>query len=139
MPFQPSNVPALFTGAITNVAVNSPFPDSQLIIDTKDAWSINVSWNTSGFLAPAIGGTWQVRAFAESMGGGFEGQVGPTVTVAAAGGLNKNATIPVAPANTLGIGAGAYKLVVTLTHVNPNPTGVAGYEEGTIVQFVVEP
>ncbi|MBL8191695.1 MAG: hypothetical protein JNK38_26995 [Acidobacteria bacterium] len=139
MPFQPTNVPALFDGAITNVSVVSSFPDSQLIVATKDNWSINVDWNTSGFLAPAIGGNWEVRAFLESMGIGFEDQVGPTVNVAAAGPLSKNATIPVAPANTLGITPGAYKLVVTLTHVNPNPTGVAGYEEGTIVQFVDQP
>jgi hypothetical protein len=140
MPFQPTNVPALFTGAITSVNISSPFPDSQLIIDSKDAWSINVSWTTSGFLAPAIGGNWQVRAFLESMGGGFEGQVGATVSVAAAGPLNKNATINVPPANTIpGLTPGAYKLVVTLTHVNPAPTGVAGYEEGTILQFVAEP
>ena len=139
MPFQPTNVPALFTGAITNVSVVSPFPDSQLIIDTKDAWTISVSWNTSGFLAPAIGGNWEVRAFLESMGNEFEGQVGPVATIAAAGSLSKNASIPVAPANTLGINPGAYKLVVTLTHVNPNPTGIAAYEEGTIVQFVDQP
>ena len=139
MPFQPTNVPALFTGAITNVAINSPFPDSQLIIDTKDAWSINVSWNTSGFLAGALGGQWLVRAVVESIGPGFEGQVGPTVPQAAAGPLNKTVTIPVAPANTLGIAPGVYKLVVTLTHVNPNPTGIAAYEESTIVQFVTEP
>ncbi len=139
MPFQPTNVPALFNGAITNVSVVSSFPDSQLIVATKDNWSINVDWNTSGFLAPAIGGDWEVRAYLESMGNEFEGQVGTVATVAAAGSLNKTANIPVAPANTLGINPGAYKLVVTLTHVNPTPTGVAGYEEGMIVQFVDEP
>ena len=140
MPFQPTNVPALFTGAITSVAVSSPFPDSQLIIDRKDAWNITVNWNTSGFLAPAIGGNWQVRAFLESMGPGFEGQVGPTVSVAAPGPLSKSATINVPAANTIGgLIAGAYKLVVTLTHVNPAPTGVAGYEESIVLQFVDEP
>lgn len=139
MPFQPTNFPTLFTGAITNVSVVSGFPDSGLIVDTKDAWSIRVDWNTSGSIATAIGGNWQLRAFLESMGGGFEGQIGPTVNVSAAGPLSKTASIPVAPANTLGITAGAYKLVVTLTHLNPNPTGIAGYEEGKIVQFVVEP
>lgn len=139
MPFQPTNFPALFTGAITSVTVNSPFPDSQLIIDTKDAWNIGVAWNTSGGIATAIGGTWQVRAYLESMGVGFEGQVGPVVNVPAPGALAKNATIPVPPPNTMGITPGAYKLVVTLTHVNPNPTGIAGYLESTIVQFVAEP
>lgn len=137
MPFQPTNAPALFNGAITGVIINSPFPDSQLIIDTRDAWTVTVNWTLSGFLAPAIGGSWQVRAFLESMGGGFEGQAGTTVTVPAAA---RTAVVNVPPANSNpAIIAGAYKLVVTLTHVNPNPTGVAGYEEGTIVQFVVEP
>lgn len=140
MQFQPTNAPALFNGAITSVSVASPFPDSQLIIDVRDSWTVRVAWNTSGFLAPAIGGNWQVRAFLESMGGGFEGQVGPTVSVPATGGLNKVANIPVPPANSFpNMAAGAYKLVVTLTHTNPNPTGIAGYEEGTIVQFVAEP
>lgn len=139
MQFQPTN-PPLFTGAITSVTVSSPLPNSQLIIDTKDPWNIGVAWNTSGGLATAIGGTWQVRAFLESIGVGFEGQVGPTVLVPAVGSLNKVANIPVPPANTFAnMVPGAYKLVVTLTHVNPNPTGIAGYEEGTIVQFVVEP
>lgn len=137
MPFQPTNVPALFTGAITNVSVSSPFPDSQLIVDMNQSWTIRVDWNTSGFLAPAIGGTWQVRAFLESMGVGFEGQAGATALVPASGSLNKSTTITVPPPNTNPqMVPGAYKLVVTLTHVNPNPTGIAGYEEGTIVQFV---
>lgn len=137
MPFQPTNAPALFTGTITGVSVNSPFPDSQLIVDMNQSWTITVNWNTSGFLAPAIGGTWQVRAFLESMGLGFEGQVGATALVAATGGLNKTATITVPPPSTNPqMVPGAYKLVITLNHVNPNPTGIAGYEESTIVQFV---
>ena len=137
MPFQPTNAPALFNGAITGVIVNSPFPDSQLIVDRRDAWTITVNWSISGFLAPALGGSWQVRAFLESMGGGFEGQAGATTIVPAAA---RTAVINVPPANTVpGMNPGAYKLVVTLTHVNPAPTGVAGYQEGTIVQFVAEP
>jgi len=137
MPFQPTNFPALFTGVINPVTINSPFPDSQLIVDMNQPWAINVSWNTSGFLASAIGGTWQVKAYLESIGQGFEGQVGATVPVAAVGPLAKNAVINVpAPSTNPQMIEGAYKLVVTLTHLNPNPTGIAGYEESTIVQFV---
>ena len=137
MPFQPTNFPPLFTGALTGITVTSPFPDSQLIIDRRDAWSVKVDWTIGGFLAPALGGNWEVRAFLESMGVGFEGQVGPTVTVPAAA---RTATINIPPANLDPAKVnGAYKLVVTLTHVNPAPTGIAGYEEGTIIQFVSEP
>lgn len=143
MPFQPTNFPVLFDGVISDVKVGSPFPASELIIDVRDNWTVDVSWKTSGFLATAIGGTWQVKAFLESMGVGFEGQVGQTNvpatgTAGAPGSLTKNATINVLSANALGIQPGAYKLVVTLTHVNPGPTGVAAYSEGTIVQFVTE-
>ena len=38
------------------------------IIDSNEAWLVDVYWNLSGQAAPLIGGQWRVKIFMESLG-----------------------------------------------------------------------
>jgi hypothetical protein len=83
-----------------------------------------------------------VRAFLESVGPGYEGQAGPTVTVPLASSppsFNRtySATISVPPANSIaGFNAGAYWLTILINYENLGVPGeIAGVEELPIMQF----
>jgi hypothetical protein len=141
MPFQPE-LGAAFSGTMSaNVLSGGPDPTTILTVGTP--WAIHVKWSISGFVMPALGGTWQVRAFLESMGPGFEGQVPPGFTlpvpvtsVPIVAGSRTYDNVLAVPANPA-IGVGPYKLVVTLTHVNGTvSTTLAAYIDGPILQFI---
>ena len=143
MPFEPQNITVpnnqvVFTGSITAFAVLDPVGlQPTIIIRTTDSWFVRIQWQIDGIVADALAGTWQVRAFLESMGPGFEGQVGAqTINLAVdpTSPRNYTATLPVAP-NT--VPAGTYKLVTTISYLTPanQPGFMAGYEEGPILQF----
>jgi len=98
-----------------------------------------------------LGGSFQVRAFVESIGPGQEMQLGTDVTVAAVGGLTSyTADIPVPGGTLLGEGelypplpavggvpvSGVYKIIAVLQHLNPGPTFVSGFAEETIKMFL---
>lgn len=111
------------------------------IIQTDDNWRVHVDWQLAGPAAPFLGGDWQVRVYAESIGGGFEGQLGPTVNVPL------NSAPPGPPRNyhafvnvTAGtLAAGAYRLVTLINYSNLGvPLEMAAFEEGPIIQ-VYEP
>src|SRR6266487_5791932 len=51
------------------------------VLEQDLPWSIKADWYIEGPIAPAIGGDWLVTAYLESMGGGFEGQVGSAIHV----------------------------------------------------------
>jgi len=139
MPFEPQNIPpGFFNGSITASAVLDPAGlQPTTIIRTTDTWHVSISWVIAGIVADALAGTWQVRAFLESMGPGFEGQVGATLNINLAVDpstpRNYTALITVPP----GTPAGPYKLVTTVTYLTPanQPGFMAGYEEGPILQF----
>jgi hypothetical protein len=139
MPFEPQNIPPnFFTGQINAFAVLDPSGlQPTTIIRTSDTWHVQISWQIDGTVADSLAGTWQVRAFLESMGPGLEAQVGPTQTINLAvdptSPRNYNAQITV-PAGTP---AGTYKLVVTVNYLTPanQPGFMAGYQEGPILQF----
>lgn len=134
--FQPI-VPAFFDGKINSVTVESALllmPTT--IVNQNDPWNIRVDFETEGFFAPLLGGTWQVRAFLESLGPGFEGIAGTTVIAAGLPLRRAAVNIPILAGNPLGLVPGIYKLVVTVTHLNPGPTGIAGYYEAGVVEIV---
>ncbi len=139
MPFEPTNIPPnFFNGVINAFAVLDPSGlQPTTIIRTTDTWHVSIGWQISGIVADAIAGTWQVRAFLESMGAGFEGQVGPTININLAVDpttpRDYNALVTVPP----GVPAGTYKLVVTVNYLTPanQPGFMAGYQEGPIIQF----
>jgi len=135
--------PAL-TGTIT-VSVSDPavgaYPPPS-IIQRDHAWQIQVNWTINGPAALGLGGDWKVRAFLESVGPGYEGQAGATVTVplaSAPAAFNRNyaTTINVPPANTIpGFNAGAYWLTILINYENLGVPGeIAGVEEMPIMQF----
>jgi hypothetical protein len=138
MPFEPQNIPPnFFTGTINAVAVLDPSGlQPTTIIRTTDTWHVSISWRIAGIVADALAGTWQVRAFLESMGAGFEGQVGSQTI-----NLNTDPTTPRDYSALLtvppGTPAGTYKLVVTVNYLTPSnqPGFMAGYQEGPILQF----
>jgi len=129
--------PRHMTGVI-GLQVLDPDQNPNRVLQTNLDWFIRVDWNISGLIAGGLGGEWEVRAFAESIGPGFEGQVGPTVIVplSAAPATNSRSyttTIRV-PAGTPP--AGAYKLTVLVNYRNGGlPQQMAAFAEGPVVQF----
>lgn len=107
------------------------------IIQAEDAWRVHVDWSITNIAAPFLGGDWQVRVYAESIGGGFEGLLG-TVSVP----LNTALPLPLprqyhAFVNVAGgfLAAGAYRLVTLINYSNLGvPLEMAAFEEGPIIQ-----
>ena len=110
------------------------------IIQTDDPWNIVVEWSIDDAIAPFLGGDWHVRVFVESIGPGFEGQVGPTVDVPLASHppgppRNYSATVNVAAGF---LAAGSYKIVALLNYdMLAVPLEMAAFHEGPIVQIYV--
>jgi hypothetical protein len=119
------------------------------IIDTDDQFTIRVRWSVNQPGASLLGGQWQVRAYAESIGPGQEKELGqnPPVTVSVGAGtpgvgparLDYTADV-VVPPNSLNAegpnSSGVYKLVAIVTHQNfGQPTVLAGFSEGDVIQM----
>lgn len=132
-----------FLGPSLNATVNSVVLDPvgfqpNTIIQTEDAWVVRVNWQISGPGAPMLAGDWTVRAFLESIGPGFEGQVGPAKVV------SLNTAPPAAVRNYTtdiniaggAVPAGAYKLVTLINYSHLGVPGeMAAYTEGPVLQF----
>lgn len=106
------------------------------IIQEDDAWRIRVDWSLAGFLAPFLGGVqYEVSAYADSLAGGFEGQIGTTQNVAG-GPLNLQAVIDVPAAAAGGLTAGAYRLTTLIICKDGAgvPLEMAGFLEGPVIQ-----
>lgn len=143
MPFEHPYGAAL-TGTIA-VSVADPavgaYPPAT-IVQRDHAWQINVNWTINGPAALGLGGDWTVRAFLESVGPGYEGQAGPTMTVpvsAAPPAFTRaySTTISVPAAITIpGFTEGAYWLTILINYSNGGVPGeIAGVEELPIMQF----
>lgn len=130
------------TGTITEIRVldNDQNPNNVLPLGVN--WSIFVSWtlvdDPGGAAVPGLGGTWQVSAMLESIGGGYEGPAGATVNVPLTGVTTYRVAIPVVgtppnvPANRA-----AYRMVVLIDYLYPNgtPGPMAGFAEGPMIRF----
>ena len=107
------------------------------ILQTEDPWRVHVDWSITNGAAPFLGGDWEVRVYAESIGGGFEGLLG-SVTVP----LNSAPPMPLPRqyhvfVNVAGglLAAGAYRLVTLINYSNLGvPLEMAAFEEGPIIQ-----
>ena len=130
--------PAHLTGLITGFEVLDPDLNPNRVLQSDLDWSIKVDWNISGLIAGGLGGVWQVRAYAESIGGGFEGQVGADVLVdlsaaPATASRSYTATVDVSAGF---LPDGAYKLVVLINYTNGGlPQQMAAFVEGPVVQM----
>jgi hypothetical protein len=129
-------IPGLaFDGQIDNVQMFATGPAPTTVISSSENFSVKLDWSVSGSAVPLIGGTWSVRALVESIGEGFEGQIGATNSQALTGANAYTATINV-PAGTLPNPNVAnqdtvYKLVVIVSHVQFGvKTLIAGFGEG---------
>jgi hypothetical protein len=92
-----------------------------------------------------LGGSFDLRAYVESIGPGPEMQLGPTLSVPVdPGRTNYNRTITIAGSTLLGEGeifngvavSGVYKIIAVLQHMNPGPTWVSGFAEDSIKMFL---
>ncbi len=147
------NIPGLIEGDVTAVVVVDPaadFPPFEVgnhVLDRKQPFQVKVTWKITGLLAPlwlsALGGNWNVQAYAESIGGGPEILLAEDNTVAADPTVLDYAATLNVPAfaseegdpgrNTSGI----YKLVISvfLDSTLPSPGfDMVGFNEGPIIQ-----
>ncbi len=122
---------------VESVTVEDPVGNQPSnIIQSTDPWRIRVKWSLGLPGAPWAGAfTYQVRAYLESIGLGFEDQVGPTVSVPGkfVAPFDFEALINV-PA---GLPVGSYKLTTLVNAVFPGnvPAEMAAFVEGPIVQI----
>lgn len=141
MAFQ--NMPAGYdltslTAVLTELGVGALAPTT--ILGENKPFKIDVNWtiNPAGGLVPFLNGTWSAKVYVESIGVGFEGQVGAAnVTlspgvVAYAVTINVPGGLPV----TAGQQSTPYKMIVTLTAVDPGnfPLPIAGFVDEDIIQ-----
>lgn len=108
-------------------------------------WHVNITWTVPSPHNMNIGGSFQLRAYAESIGPGQEMQLGPTVDVPVVGGkMDYTATIDVPGGTLKGEGeivdgvpvSGVYKIIAVLQHMNPGPTWISGFAEETVRMFL---
>ena len=140
-----TNVKADLEGAITDVDVYDADMDPNHVLPRNREWKVRVKWYVKGLCAPGLGGDWHVRINLESMGRGFEGTVKEEIvsvnSIPPALTLNYDETIALPrPDSIVGFGAGAYKLIVIITHTNTGGgvtkrTRMAGFYESYLLEF----
>lgn len=142
MPFEPLIVgnPALLSGSVSFLVLKTAEPLAPTtIIETDDAWEVDINWTITGLVAPALGGDWNVRVFLESMDGlNPTGQVGfanvPLASVPPSTNRKYSANISIAAGT---VNAGLYKLTAAITYSNLGvPLDMAGFHEGPLMQFI---
>jgi hypothetical protein len=136
------------TSAMTvEVPDNWPAPPAgpANILVASIASSVNIGWTVPFPHNMTLGGSFQLRAYVESLGPGQELQLGPTLIVpVVAGQSSYTATIAVPGGTLLGEGqlfggvpvSGVYKVIAVLQHLNPGPTFVSGFAEDSIRMFL---
>jgi hypothetical protein len=106
---------------------------------------VKISWTVPSPTNQTLGGSFQLRAYVESLGPGQEMQLGPTKDVPVVPGQEDYETTIDIPGGTLkGEGetydgvdvSGLYKIIAVLQHMNPGPTWVSGFAEETIKMFL---
>jgi hypothetical protein len=140
-----TNVKADLEGAITDVDVYDADMDPNHVLPRNREWKVRVKWYVKGLCAPGLGGDWHVRINLESMGKGFEGTVKEEIvsvnSIPPALTLNYDETVALPrPDSISGLSAGAYKLIVIITHTNTGGgvtkrTRMAGFYESYLLEF----
>lgn len=136
------------TGAMSiSVPDNWPNPATgpSDILVASVPFHVNVKWDIPSPHNMTLGGSFQLRAYVESIGPGQEMQLGATQVVAVVPGQTSYAHAITIPGNTLlGEGqlfggvpvSGVYKIVCVLQHLNPGPTFISGYAEESLRMFL---
>jgi hypothetical protein len=140
-----TNVATDLEGAITDVQVYDADMDPNHVLPRNREWYVGVKWQVQGLCAPGLGGDWHIRVNLESMGGGFEGTVKEQIvsvnSIPPALALNYAETIALPrPDSVTNLDAGAYKLIVIITHTNTGGgvtkrTRMAGFYESYLLEF----
>jgi hypothetical protein len=135
----PIQTPVLtLTGSIDKVDLLDSGLAPNTVIDVSDKFTVHVEWSVHGSSLPYLGGEWVVRALVESMGAGFEGQIGSTMIVPLNGGSAYSTDIVVA-ANTLPAPPDTdvvYKLVVLVAHRQfGKKSQIAGFGRGVYFEI----
>lgn len=147
------NIPGFIGGEVTTVLVRDPaadFPPFELgnhVVNGTEPFDIDVAWEVTGPLRPlwlaALGGTWNVQIYAESIGGGQEILLARDDTVPAVPGQSQYKVRVNVPADTLEEGnpgsntSGIYKLVAAVflnSNLGEPGFDMTGFNEGPIIQ-----
>jgi hypothetical protein len=136
----PIQVPVLtLAGEIDKVELLDPGLAPNTVIDVSSPFTVHVEWSVSGSSLPYLGGEWVVRALVESMGTGFEGQIG-AASIVPLNGSSSYMTNIVVPAFALATPAPdtdtVYKLVVLVAHRQFGlKTQIAGFGLGVYFEI----
>ena len=121
-----------------------PAGPATILVASVDS-KVKIGWNVPLPHNMTLGGSFQLRAYVESIGPGQEMQLGNTLIVpVVAGQADYAATIDVPGGTLLGEGddfggvpvSGVYKIIAVLQHLNPGPTWVSGFADETIKMFL---
>jgi hypothetical protein len=113
------------------------------VLDADDKFAVKVAWEVPAPYNALLGGSFRVRAFAESIGPGQEMQLGQSIAAVVPGQTNYQTTINVAGNTLKGEGeldggvpvSGIYKIVGVLQHINGSATVVSGFAEENLRMF----
>jgi hypothetical protein len=137
MPLQPNTFS--IDGTFWMNAIHEAGDSPENIIKTTDPYHIHVHLELTGDLMTLANDKVRFEAKLESMGSGFEGNVGET-TVTFPDPITSphhiHVTIPCGSPDSDGVGEGVYKLMVlaTTSTAGGSPLGIVGYGEGPFVQ-----
>ncbi len=127
-----------------------PAGPATILVASIDS-TVHIEWNVPVPHSLILGGSFQLRAYVESIGPGQEMQLGTDVIVPVVPfETNYAADISIPGGTLLGEGelyppppaaggvpvSGLYKIVAVLQHLNPGPTWVSGFAEETIKMFL---
>jgi hypothetical protein len=137
-----TKTPMTLTGTIDTIEILDSGAAPNTVITNTDPFKIHATWSVAGSAVPFLGGEWTVRALVESIGAGFEGQIGLTQTVPLTGQLTPYDAVIDVPAHTLPAPAvnedTVYKLVVLVSHkMFGVSTPIAGFGEGTYFEIQI--
>jgi hypothetical protein len=122
-----------------------PFEVGNLVVDPTTPFTIEISWEVTGFIAPlwlaGLGGKWNVKVYAESLGGGFEGLLAEDNSEPAVPSTLLYSKSLVVAANTLPEAnpgsqeSGIYKLTAAVfLDSTIGPFDMIGFSDGPMIQ-----
>lgn len=128
-----------------DVSINVLDPDGNpnMVLELNQPWSLEVTWYIDGPTVSSLGGTWEIKAFLESMGPGFENQVGPTLSKSLVNIDASSTPTHLVYKDTIAVPAGTppdeaiYRVTTTVTYRNifGNRMAMAGFSTGPMIQF----
>jgi len=150
----PGGGPVLFKGEFTHIRCVDPaatFPalsQENLVMNGSQPFNIELKWELSGSLVPlwlsALGGSWSVEGFAESVGPGPEIQIAAN-SVPVNASQSVYSTTMIVPANTLPEGnpgpggpSGKYKIICSCflnSSLGPPGYDISGFVEGPVIRI----